>query len=89
VQIFALICERAQILGVGGNKLGKYRWSFFVAGLLDKKPRPDRSAVGNSIYGSHETWPELADCFLAAFDWFRGGRIGKIANTRWSSSNVP
>ena len=21
----------------------------------------------------HETWPELADCFLAAFDWFGGG----------------
>jgi len=34
-------------------------------------------------------WPELADYFLAAFDWFGGGRIGKIVNTKWSSSNVP
>jgi hypothetical protein len=23
---------------------------------------------------SHETWPELADCFLAAFDWGGGGK---------------
>ena len=24
------------------------------------------------LFGCHETWPELADCFLAAFDWFGG-----------------
>jgi len=43
----------------------------------------------NSGFLTHETWPELADYFLAAFDWFGGGRIGKIANTKWTSSNVP
>ena len=30
----------------------------------------------------HEIWPELADYFLAAFDWFGGGSIGKIANNK-------
>ena len=30
----------------------------------------------------HATWPELADYFLGAFDWYVGGKIGKIANNR-------
>ena len=30
---------------------------------------------------NHVTWPELADYFLDAFDWYRGGKVGEIANT--------
>ena len=30
----------------------------------------------------HGTWPELADYFLDAFDWFVGGKVGEIANTK-------
>ena len=36
----------------------------------------------NSIQKTaHVTWPELADYFLDAFDWYRGGKVGEIANT--------
>jgi len=29
--------------------------------------------LASVLWYDHETWPELADCFLAAFDWFGGG----------------
>ena len=34
----------------------------------------------------HGTWPEFADYFLDAFDWFVGGKVpavGEIGNTNY------
>ena len=34
--------------------------------------------LASVLWYDHETWPELADCFLAAFDWFGGGEYLKV-----------
>ena len=38
------------------------------------------------MVAGHVTWPELADYFLGAFDWFVGGKVlGEIyGNTKYT-----